>query len=84
MYPWPLPEGHAYGPGVKHHHGSDVLERIALTALQRRMREHWRSNIHPTGRYDGQTQKALAAFQLSIGEDPTGILDEYLWRILWA
>lgn len=85
MYPWPLPEGHTYGPGMKpsRHSGDDVVERIALAATQRRIRQHWGVEVHPSGRYDGQTQKALAALQTQLGLDPTGILDRDLWEVLW-
>lgn len=87
---WPLPLGHYFGPSalegrdLRCHSGrEDWLHRTKLEVWQRHFREVWDRSLEVTGVYDAGTQDAVERVQQAGGGEPTGRLDETVWRAVW-
>lgn len=83
---FPLPEGHAYAPGVhpRRHDGSQGMEGMWLAHAQTALRLRWGESVHSTGHMDVATQAALARIQVRLGADPTGYLDQPTWDAVFT
>lgn len=87
--PYPLPSGHAYGPGwlgnLSHHDGrSSLVDRSGLLVWQRRYRSAWWSGLELTGQYDGGTQRAAVAVQKASALPVTGLVNRDTWEAVWT
>ena len=85
--PFPLPEGHAYGPGQdpRKHDGRGGFDGLWLWHAQTALRLRWGfAKVHSTGVLDAATQAAVGRLQTLLGEDPTGDLDARVWDAIWS
>lgn len=77
-----------YGPSryhVTHHDGRAKLDGLALRKWQARFCSHWhRPWMHPSGLYDGLTQRAVLEVQERAGLPRTGLLGTREWAALWT
>lgn len=84
---FPLPLGHVFGPSrhhITHHDGRAKLDGLALRRWQSRFAGSWqRPWMHPSGLFDGLTQKAVLEVQATLGLRRTGLLGAREWAAVW-
>jgi peptidoglycan hydrolase-like protein with peptidoglycan-binding domain len=85
---YPLPLGHVFGLNrlaVHFHDGRGKLDGVWLRQWQNRFCAAWRRPwMHPSGVFDGDTQKAVVEVQKHVGLPVTGALGPREWAAVWT
>lgn len=88
MIDFPLPNGHYYGPrsfDLKAHDGSaSVDDAVNIGTWQRQYSLIVDRDQPITCRFDGPTQRAVVAVQISAGLDVTATLDAPTWKAVFS
>lgn len=87
---FPLPFGHRFGPKALtldirfHDPASNPADQLTFHEFQQEIRRCWRSDLKPSGMFDGPTQRAVLEVQRVSGLLLTGWVDEETWNAVYS